>query len=220
MDAPAAARILTPYLVQRDFLSGVEQAALLAWALGNEARFAPAGVGGAGGVGVNGAVRRSMSLRDLGPLAVVLKARLKDRAAGFVETLQTAPFAVSHVELELAAHNDGAFYSRHRDTGADDVAGHGQRVLSGVYYFHREPRGFSGGCLRLHAIRALDTDVRGDDGSLDVGSLDVAPDQNTLVVFPAWAPHEVMPVSCPSGAFADSRFAVNCWLHLRRSAKG
>ena len=63
MDAPAAARIMTPHLVQRDFLSGVEQAALLAWALGNEARFAPAGVGG---VGVNAAVRRSVSLRDLG----------------------------------------------------------------------------------------------------------------------------------------------------------
>ena len=217
MDAPAAVRILTPYLVQRYFLSGGEQAALLAWALGNEARFAPARVGGAG---VNATVRRSVSLRDLGPLAVVLKARLKDRAAGFVETLQTTPFAVSHVELELVAHNDGAFYSRHLDTSTGDVAGHGQRVLSGVYYFHREPRGFSGGCLRLHAIRGLDTDVAAGDGALGEGARDVAPEQNTLVVFPSWAPHEVMAVSCPSGAFADSRFAVNCWLHLRRSAKG
>jgi len=218
MDAPAAARIMTPHLVQRDFLSGGERAALLAWALGNEARFAPAGVGGEG---VKPGVRRSVSLRDLGPLAAVLKARLKDRAAGFVETLQEAPFAVSYVELELAAHNDGAFYSRHRDTSSgDDQAGHGHRVLSGVYYFHREPKGFSGGCLRLHAIRALAGDAPGDDGALDVGAVDVAPDQNTLVVFPSWAPHEVMPVSCPSGAFADSRFAVNCWLHLRRPAKG
>ena len=213
MDAPAAARIMTPHLVQRDFLSGVEQAALLAWALGNEAKFAPAGVGG---VGVNAAVRRSVSLRDLGPSGAVLKARLKDRAAGFVETLQEAPFAVSHVELELVAHNDGAFYSRHRDTSSgDDQAGHAHRVLSGVYYFHREPKAFSGGCLRLHAIRALAGDAPGDDGALDV-----APDQNTLVVFPSWAPHEVTPVSCPSGAFANSRFAVNCWLHLRRPAKG
>ena len=217
MPPPAAARIMTPYLVQRDFLSVGERAALLAWALGNEGRFAPAGVGG---VGVNGAVRRSVSLRDLGPSAVVLKARLKDRAAGFVETLQTTPFAVSHVELELVAHNDGAFYSRHLDTSTGDVAGHGQRVLSGVYYFHREPRGFSGGCLRLHAIRGLATDVASDDGALDAGSVDVAPDQNTLVVFPSWAPHEVMAVRCPSGAFADSRFAVNGWLHLRRPAKG
>jgi SM-20-related protein len=186
---------------------------MLAWALGNEARFAPAGVGGAG---VSPAVRRSVSLRDLGPLAAVLKGRLKDRAAGFVETLQTAPFAVSYVELELVAHNDGAFYSRHKDTSAgDDQAGHGHRVLSGVYYFHREPKAFSGGCLRLHAIRAMAGDVPGDDGALDV-----APDQNTLVVFPSWGPHEVMPVICTSGAFADSRFAVNCWLHLRRPAKG
>ena len=218
MPAPAAVRIMTPYLVQRDFLSGVERAALLAWALGNEARFVPAGVGG---VGVNAAVRRSVSLRDLGPMAAVLKARLKDRAAGFVETLQTAPFAVSHVELELVAHNDGAFYSRHKDTSTgDDQSGHAHRVLSGVYYFHREPKAFSGGCLRLHAIRALEGDTTGDDGAPGVGDVDVAPDQNTLVVFPSWAPHEVMPISCPSGAFADSRFAVNGWLHLRRPAKG
>jgi len=212
MHAPAAVKIMTPYLVRRDFLSADEHAAMLAWALDNEARFVPAGVGNGR---VNPAMRRSVSLGDLGPMQTVLKTRLKDQAAAFVETLQATPFAVSYVELELVAHNDGAFYRRHKDTRTGGEAGRGHRVLSGVYYFYREPKAFSGGCLRLHAIRALDTGGAGDDDGQDV-----APEQNTLVVFPSWAPHEVMPVSCPSGAFADSRFAVNCWLHLRRPEKG
>jgi Rps23 Pro-64 3,4-dihydroxylase Tpa1-like proline 4-hydroxylase len=42
---------------------------------------------------------------------------------------------------------------------------------------------------------------------------DVEPLHNSLVVFPAWLPHEVLKVSCPSGRFADSRFAINCWFH-------
>ena len=79
------------------------------------------------------------------------------------------------------------------------------RALSGVYYLHRAPKGFSGGALRFYAI--------GDANRF----VDVEPVHNSLLVFPSWAPHEVMPISCPTGAFMDSRFAVNCWLH-RRSA--
>jgi Rps23 Pro-64 3,4-dihydroxylase Tpa1-like proline 4-hydroxylase len=74
-------------------------------------------------------------------------------------------------------------------------------VLSGVYYFHRLPKPFSGGALRLHAI--------GDESRF----ADIEPACDTLVVFPAWAPHEVLPVRCPSGAFMDSRFSINCWAY-------
>jgi Rps23 Pro-64 3,4-dihydroxylase Tpa1-like proline 4-hydroxylase len=77
-------------------------------------------------------------------------------------------------------------------------------VLSGVYYFHRRPRAFTGGELRLYAIGDPDRFV------------DIEPTHNTLLVFPSWAPHEVRPVSCPTGQFMDSRFAINCWLHARR----
>ena len=42
--------------------------------------------------------------------------------------------------------------------------------------------------------------------------LDVAPEKDSLLIFPSWALHEVMPVVCPSGEFADSRFSVNCWV--------
>jgi SM-20-related protein len=75
-------------------------------------------------------------------------------------------------------------------------------VLSGVYYFHAEPKAFTGGALRLYAI--------GGQGERYV---DIEPTHNSLLMFPSWAPHEVMPVRCPSRRFVDSRFAINCWVH-------
>ena len=81
------------------------------------------------------------------------------------------------------------------------------RALTGVFYFHRQPKGFSGGELRLYAIGRAEDDRR---------YVDLTPGSDTLLLFPSWAPHEVRPVSCPSGAFLDSRFAINCWYRHRR----
>ena len=110
--------------------------------------------------------------------------------------------AAPKLELQLVAHHDGAFYKRHIDTQtASDRKN--IRVLSGVYYFHAEPKPFSGGALRLYAI--------GGDDATDF--VDIEPQRNSLLVFPSWAPHEVRTVSCPSKQFSDSRFAINCWIH-------
>jgi SM-20-related protein len=46
--------------------------------------------------------------------------------------------------------------------------------------------------------------------------IDIEPVHNSLLVFPSWAPHEVMPVSCPSQRFMDSRFAINCWVNNKK----
>ena len=80
-------------------------------------------------------------------------------------------------------------------------------VLSGVYYFNAEPKAFTGGALRLHAI----------GGKNGENFVDIEPVRNGLLVFPAWAPHEVLPVSCPSKRFINSRFAINCWVWYKRT---
>ena len=100
-------------------------------------------------------------------------------------------------------YRDGAFFRRHIDTRvhADPEISGNPRMLSGVYYFHAEPRGFEGGALRLYP--AVSTERHRD----------IDPQANALLVFPSWAPHEVMPVQCPSGAWEDSRLAINCWIH-------
>ncbi len=191
---------MTPHIVRREFLSDEECARLLAWALDNAQRFRPAALSGGR---VNEDIRRSLSLRDMGAMGAIFKEKMAAAAAGLIEDLRVTPFEISHIELELVAHNHGAHFQRHIDTYTTTRSKRGDRMLSAVYYFHREPKAFAGGALRLHAIG----DPPDEDGQ------DVAPDQNTLVVFPSWGPHEVLPVSCSSGAFEDSRFAVNCWLY-------
>ena len=43
-------------------------------------------------------------------------------------------------------------------------------------------------------------------------SIEIEPTHDSLLVFPSSARHEVEEISCPGGAFADSRFAINIWL--------
>ena len=201
---------MPPHLVLHDFLAPDEADALLAYALDHEAQYAATGVGlAAGERRVDPAIRQSSSLRDLGPFRALLKERMRGIEPVLSARLGTPPLARPPVELELVAHNDGAFYKFHKDT---ETGGSFQsiRVLSAVYYFHRRPQAFSGGALRLYAI-----------GDLKFQEfIDIPPTHNSLLVFPSWAPHEVTRVSCPSQAFADSRFAINCWLRRLRPEGG
>ena len=41
---------------------------------------------------------------------------------------------------------------------------------------------------------------------------EIEPRFDRAVFFPSWFPHEVLPVHCGSGAFADGRFAISCWV--------
>jgi Rps23 Pro-64 3,4-dihydroxylase Tpa1-like proline 4-hydroxylase len=141
-------------------------------------------------------VRVSAVLADLGALGPALEAQLRALVPRLVATLRAQPFELARVEMELAAHGDGAFFTRHVDNDRFS----NQRMLSVLYYVNRRPKRFSGGALRLHALAG---------GRF----VDVEPQHDLLVAFPAWAPHEVLPVACPSGDFADQRFALNVWLH-------
>ncbi|HZZ90570.1 MAG TPA: 2OG-Fe(II) oxygenase [Caulobacteraceae bacterium] len=199
-----ARSLLPPHLVLRDFLPAATVAALLAFAVAHEADFKPTGVGGDSDASPNRRIRRSLGLRRLGPFRRLLAARLRELTPRLTAELKATPFELARVELQLVAHGDGAFYRRHVDTTTGGEAGT-LRTLSGVYYFHGEPRAFEGGALRLYAI-----------GPGAARWVDIEPACNTLVVFPSWAPHEVMPVQCASGRFGDSRFAISCWLHQAR----
>lgn len=195
--------LMPPWLVQHAVLDTAQHSALLDWALDNEARFAPSALDH--GM-VNPAFRRSVSLRNLGPFAPLFEQLVRVMVPALIEQLRVTPFVASEIELEVVAHNDGAHFALHGDLFTGSGSARGDRMLSAVYYFHRMPKGFSGGCLRLHRIGARPGDM----------GVDIIPQDNSLVVFPSWAPHEVLPVDCPSGAFGDSRFAVNCWVYRTR----
>ena len=121
------------------------------------------------------------------------------------------------IELELNAYGDGAHFVPHidisvgvgrRQIGKEDGE---DRVISAVYYFYQEPKAFRGGALRLYRFGA----DASDPGAQEENSIAFEPIQNSLVIFPSWAMHCVEPVLCPSGVFADYRFALNCWFCRR-----
>jgi Rps23 Pro-64 3,4-dihydroxylase Tpa1-like proline 4-hydroxylase len=197
---------MPPYLVLRDFLDEATVAGLLDYALSRQSDFAPTRLGSKA---VDPAFRVSTGLRELGGYRRILKAKILGLVPSLISQLQVTPFDTPKLETELVAHGDGAFYKRHVDTRtARHGEAHDLRVLSGVYYFHAEPKAFTGGALRLYAL----------GGTKGENFVDIEPVNNSLLVFPSWAPHEVMPVSCPSKRFIDSRFAINCWLRRQKLA--
>lgn len=138
---------------------------------------------------------------------------LVDRVVGQLPAILTGlgmpPFALGQVETQLTASNDGHFFKPHQDQGDDPRIAN--RELTFVYYFHRLPQAYSGGELRL-----FDSCMFGGvPHMIDDQHHDLPPRDNALLVFPSRAFHEVLPVNCPTKAFADSRFAVTGWVGRR-----
>jgi len=198
---------LPPFRVFAEFLDPGLVDRLLDYSLSNQSRFQPTTVGGS--FELNPSVRISYKLDDLGELRAELESRIMSMASTLITDLHLSLFSPARCELELVAHGDGAFYTRHIDTDTERGAGADMhRIVSGVYYFNNEPKAFSGGALRLYSFGPFASNSQ---------FVDIEPSHNTFVVFPSWVLHEVLPVSCPSKRFIDSRFAINCWLWRRKS---
>ncbi len=189
-----------PHHVLTDFLRPEEHSALLTWTLENESRFSPGLI--AGGV-VDRNHKRCEKLDDLGPSAALLSRRIRTEYVDWTKQMRLSAFELGLLELQLAAYPDQAHFAFHTDATLSSSL-HAGRALTAIYYFYREPKRFAGGALRLFNIGA------GPESS-DFKTIE--PQQNTLVVFPSWIGHDVTLVTIPTQHFADSRFAVNCWLN-------
>ncbi|WP_226636647.1 2OG-Fe(II) oxygenase [Brevundimonas poindexterae] len=106
----------------------------------------------------------------------------------------------SEFEIEAVNSGDGAFFSTHIDTAHGSSSCH--RVISSVYYYSRSPKRFSGGQLKIYSLDRT-------------GFRLIEADDNSIVFFPSFFPHEVLPVAVPGRAFEDGRFSVNCWINRR-----
>lgn len=193
-----------PHLRIDDFLGKTLVDRLLAHAESHREAFVPTLIGKGE---LKLATRSSRMLRDFGDLRGELETHFTAVLDKAIQELRLSPINLATLELEMVAHGDGDFYREHIDTATDRPNKTSQRALSGVYYFHRHPKGFSGGALRLLAIARA--------ASAERHYIDIPPGPDTLVLFPAWAPHEVRPIACPTGDFLDSRFAINCWYRHR-----
>ncbi|HEY6770590.1 MAG TPA: 2OG-Fe(II) oxygenase [Candidatus Sulfotelmatobacter sp.] len=188
-------------VVLDEFLSPEELVELTSFALQHEADFdASQVVAGDSSEGIiHEGHRRSRVLMDLGEYRNLFVDRLQSALPLVLDRLGMEEFSIRHVEAQITASNAGDFFRCHSDNGDPKVA---SRRLTFVYFFHREPRPFSGGELRLY-----------DEAGPGRGYHTIVPQQNQIVFFPCSLQHEITPVDCPSGLFADSRFTLNGWLH-------
>jgi Rps23 Pro-64 3,4-dihydroxylase Tpa1-like proline 4-hydroxylase len=109
---------------------------------------------------------------------------------------------IQSVDIAGNAYPNGGLFKKHYDNGALVNA---SRTISYVYYLHKRPQRFHGGDLVIYPL---------EDGMLvEEPKAVVPPKHNSIVFFRSEYLHEVLPVVVPSGAFADSRFTINGWVH-------
>ncbi len=113
-------------------------------------------------------------------------------------------FPISQIETQLTAHSDGHYYQIHNDNGSSDTA---NRKLTYVYYYRQEANSFSGGELRLYDSKLENNYLVKADSFKDI-----EPRHNSIIFFPSYCMHEVLPIHCPSRKFVDSRFTINGWV--------
>lgn len=199
---PAAFAQLPPHLVLRNAFGPQMVERLLGFAMAHETEFSEASISTKEDAKIDPTVRLSRVIRDFGDVRSEIEACFRAAMPAALAGLGIPPFDLAGLSLELAAHGDGAFYRRHIDTFVGKHRTATDRVLTGVYYFHAEPKAFTGGELRLFSLLGIN-----EGGTY----IDIEPLNDSLLLFPAWAPHEVRPISCPGSLFAQSRFAINCW---------
>jgi Rps23 Pro-64 3,4-dihydroxylase Tpa1-like proline 4-hydroxylase len=195
--APEA--LLSVTLQLDDFLPADVHAKLVGYAIASQPRFITTSVD----ADVTD-YRNSWVLHDFPEFASLMRAQVSARLPELRAHFGLDDFAVADIECQLTAHNDGHYYKVHNDNGSPATA---SRALSYVYYFHRDPKGFDGGALRMYDSRIENNYYVAADSHTDI-----APRNNSIVFFLPRYLHEVMPIACASRAFADSRFTVNGWV--------
>ncbi len=194
-------------LILDEFLAPAEMDALLQYTLERESAFQISEViqpGAAAGI-VDYDQRRSRVLMELGKHHKIIEDRIRSSMPVILARLGHETLEISEVEAQITASNDGDYFHRHNDNAQEDNS---SREITFVYFFHREPKKFRGGELRIY-----DSRLENERYVASESQRSVVPQQNQIVFFASSLMHEITPVECASRAFADSRFTVNGWLH-------
>ncbi|MEM9302141.1 MAG: 2OG-Fe(II) oxygenase [Pseudomonadota bacterium] len=204
-EPPAPARIEAPrHLIIDDFMSPGEHQDMLAYAIQREERFE---VGTVAGEESAHRQNRVFMKFEAEPHSILIQNRLLVWLPFMLRRLGRDPFPVARMESQLTATNNAGYYRQHEDVGRGG-AQETSRALSCIYYFFAEPKPFLGGSLKLFDTLVHPNGQRGPAES----SVELEPRANRLIVFESDTFHELMPVRCPGGRFADSRFAITTWI--------
>jgi SM-20-related protein len=197
--APINDDLISRYAQIENFLTSAEKNKLIKYVLAKESEFVSTSTS------TNAEdYRRSMVLHSFPEFSTLMVNRIKEILPDVLRKLNIPSFPLGDIESQLTTHNDNNFYKLHNDSGSPDTA---SRFFTYVYYFYREPKAFSGGELLIY-----DSKVENNFYVADETFRTVEPRNNSIVFFLSRYMHEVLTVSCPSKAFADSRFTINGWV--------
>ncbi len=205
MQTPIAAVQRASWGVCDEFLHPAELDRVLEAALGNPTAYRTSGVLNDAGDAPDVSYRRSSVRFDEPYVGALFADRLRACAGCIFERLRMEPFRIARLEIQITRSGEGEYFKLHSDNAHESLR---SRRVTFIYYFHREPKAFIGGALRLFESR-----YDGVTWQPTQRFVDIEPRQNRLLVFPSFLMHEVLPVSVPSDAFEDGRFTVNGWLH-------
>lgn len=194
-----------PFIQFDDFLRVDDVDALLGFVDRNETQLRPSGVLVANEGETPEQIRQSQTLFDISEIWPFFETPLTNLLPLMRSELGIGHFTLDHIERQLAVHFDGDFFAPHNDSGSPEVA---TRRLTYVYYFNREPKQYSGGELRLyHSVDDQGAKLQGTEFET------IEPRHNSIVFFPSWVHHEVLPVSCAVPGLDGSRMTVTGWYH-------
>jgi SM-20-related protein len=188
-----------PYIRIPNFLTEQENHAVLDYAIRKEPDYQTSKVE----TDVSGH-RRSQVLMRLDDLNVDFSGRILEIVPDALNYFGLPLVKEPKLEIQLTTHNEGGYYRIHNDSGTPNTAA---RVLTYVYYFHRQPVAFQGGQIRLYDSRVEFGRSRPAESFAEI-----SPQNNMLLLFPSRLMHEVLPTYCSSRAFGDGRFTLNGWV--------
>lgn len=191
-----------PVILVDDFLgtTGAEQ--ILQYAVTHESGFLPSKVA-LGYAGIIDESRRISKVNlNVDPVMPLIEPAIRNTVEQAIPRLGLVNVESYSLEPELAWCGDGSFFKMHTDTLYRDRLAN-PRVMTVVYYFHKQPKAFTGGQLHLYPLGAEPNDSSRQE---------IEPRFDRAVFFPAWFPHEVSQVQSHSDAFEDGRFALSCWV--------
>lgn len=195
-----------PHVLIRDFMTEAELAQVLAFTLAHADGFQDAGTYEQPKESDSTKGRRSRILDGPanGAMAALILPKLQALLPKLWPQLGMNPLLLRNLECQITAHGDGDFFAIHTDNSPAEIA---YRRMSYVYYFHREPKQFSGGHLCLYNTLL-------QDGYSKCGQLaaDIDPPRNGLMIFPTHIYHRVSPIQSASSTLTDQRLTLNGWL--------
>ena len=192
-----------PFVVIDNFLSAEEHDAILLMTEGLLGNFEPSTVGTGERQSRDIDKRKSRLIKKIDKPKFVnwFVQQITDTLSNIRPKLYIDEFNICVIDLQITAHHDGDFYTKHLDVGK---AGSGieRRKISVVYYYHWQPKAFEGGDLLLYdSIKFTELDFTR-----------IAPVDNRIIFFPSDYWHEVTPVHCQENNFKSGRFTLNGWV--------